>query len=166
MRAIAKGLLALDKLTTTLATVLACVALAVAVAAGTWQVVARFATNTPAVWSEALVRASLIWMVFLGLAVTLRVGALVSIDLAHRLSPRPLRRVLETLSLLSSLSLMGVLFWFGWTMAQRVQFQIMAGMEISMSYAYAAIPVGAAFALVGAVAHWLDRRSEELESAV
>jgi TRAP-type C4-dicarboxylate transport system permease small subunit len=166
MRALAKGFLALDRFTTTLAMVLACLALFVAVASGTWQVISRFATNTPAVWSEAVVRASLIWMVFLGLAGTLRIGALVSIDLAHRLSPPKLRRALETLSLLSSLALMGVLFWFGWTMAQRVQFQIMAGVEVSMSYAYAAIPVGAAFALIGAIAHWLDYRSEELESAV
>jgi TRAP-type C4-dicarboxylate transport system permease small subunit len=59
-----------------------------------------------------------------------------------------------------------VLFWFGWTMATRVQFQVMAGLEISMSYAYAAIPVGSAFAIIGAVAHFFDRRAEELETAV
>ena len=166
MPTLARAFLALDRRTSGLATILASLALVVATAAGSWQVIARFATSTPAVWSEALVRASLIWMVFLGLAVTLRVGALVSIDLAHRLSPPKLRRLLETLSLLSSLSLMGVLFWFGWTMTERVQFQIMAGLEVSMSWAYAAIPVGAAFALVGAIAHYLDRQSQELESAV
>ncbi len=166
MRALSNAILRLDRLTTGLATILACLALAIAVVAGSWQIISRFATSTPAVWSEALVRASLIWMVFLGLSVTLRNGALVSIDLAHRLSPPKLRAWLEAASVLSSLVLIVVLFWFGWTMAMRVQFQIMAGLEISMSYAYAAIPVGSAFAIIGAVAHFFDRRAEELETAV
>lgn len=161
-----RGVLALDRVTTAAASVLACLALAVAVAAGLWQVVARFATETPAVWSEALVRTALIWMAYLGLAVALRVGALVSVDVAHRYSRGALQRSIEAAALACSLSFTGVMFWFGWTMAQRVQFQEMAGLEVSMSWGYAAIPLGALFAMVGAVAHFLDRRSEELESAV
>jgi TRAP-type C4-dicarboxylate transport system permease small subunit len=58
------------------------------------------------------------------------------------------------------------MFWFGWTMAERVKFQEMAGMEVSMAWGYAAIPLGAVFAMLGSIAHFLDRRSEELESAV
>jgi hypothetical protein len=34
-----------------------------------------------------------------------------------------------------------------------------------MAYAYAAIPLGALLAMVGVMAHFLDRRSEELENA-
>jgi TRAP-type C4-dicarboxylate transport system permease small subunit len=34
-----------------------------------------------------------------------------------------------------------------------------------MSWGYAAIPVGAAFAILGALANFLDRRAEELENA-
>ena len=34
-----------------------------------------------------------------------------------------------------------------------------------MSWGYAAIPVGAVFAMIGAVAHFLDRRDAELEYA-
>jgi TRAP-type C4-dicarboxylate transport system permease small subunit len=99
------------------------VALAVAVWAGTWQVIARFATETPSIWSEALVRTALIWMAYLGLAVALRTGALVSIDVAHRLSSGSLRRGIEAAALACNLSLMGILLWFGWIMAERVQFQ-------------------------------------------
>jgi TRAP-type C4-dicarboxylate transport system permease small subunit len=164
--AIRRGVLALDRVTTAAASVLACLALAVAVVAGLWQVVARFATETPAVWSEALVRTALIWMAYLGLAVALRVGALVSVDVAHRYSRGALQRGIEAAALACSLSFTGVMFWFGWIMAQRVQFQEMAGLEVSMSWGYAAIPLGALFAMVGAVAHFLDRRSEDLESAV
>lgn len=160
------AVLALDRVSTGAASVLACLALAVAVGAGFWQVVARFATETPSVWSEALVRTALIWMAYLGVALALRVGALVSIDVAHRYSGGALRRAIEAAALACSLSLMGVMFWFGWTMAERVQFQEMAGLEVSMSWGYAAIPIGAVFAMVGAMANFLDRRSEELESAV
>lgn len=159
-------ILAADRWITGLAAAGACLALAVACAAGLWQVVARFATETPSAWSEALVRTALIWMCFMGLAVALRTGSLVSIDIAHRLSRGAVRRGLEAASLAASVSLMGVLFWFGWIMAERVKFQEMAGLEVSISWGYAAVPVGAAFAIIGAIAQFLDRRSEELDAAV
>jgi len=163
--------LALDRITTGLATALAAAALAVAVAAGAWQVVARFATETPSIWSEALVRTALIWMAFIGVAVALRAGALVSIDVARRLSGGAVRRTLEAVSLAAVLSTMGVMFWFGWMMAERVKFQEMAGLEVSMSWGYAAIPIGACFAMISAVAHFLEQPAgpsgkEELETAL
>lgn len=160
------AILALDRLTTGIASLIACLALALAVAAGLWQVIARFATETPSIWSEALVRTALVWMAFLGVAVALRAGALVSVDIAHRYSSGNLRRSLEAAALAAALVILGIMFWFGWEMARRVTFQEMAGLEVSMSWGYAAIPVGAVFAMVGAVAHFLDRRSEELELAV
>ena len=161
-----QAILTLDRFSTGCAALLASFALALAVAAGRWQVVARFATETPSVWSETLVRTALIWMAFLGVAVALRAGALVSIDVAHRYSTGALQRALEAAAMAASLSMLGVMFWFGWMMAERVQFQEMAGLEVSMSWGYAAIPIGAVFAMVGVVAHFLDRRSEELEAAV
>jgi TRAP-type C4-dicarboxylate transport system permease small subunit len=160
------GVLTADRIGTTIAAIIACLALAVAVFAGLWQVVARFATETPSVWSEALVRTALIWMAFIGLAVAIRTGALVSIDIAHRLSRGAVRAALEGLTLASILSMLGVMFWFGWSMAERVKFQEMAGLEVSMAWGYAAIPIGAVFAMLGSIAHFLDRRNEELESAV
>jgi len=163
---IRRGLLLTDRITTTIATLLACAALLIAVFAGFWQVVARFATETPAVWSEALVRTALIWMAFIGLATAIRTGALVSIDMAHRYSRGSFRRGIEAAVLAANLSLMGVLFWFGWIMAERVKFQEMAGLEVSISWGYAALPVGAAFAVMGAIGQFLDRKADKLELAV
>lgn len=157
--------LTIDRVTTEIAAAIACIALTVAVAAGAWQVVARFATETPSSWSEALVRVALIWMAYLGVAVALRVGALVSIDVAHRYSTGAVRRSIEAVTLACVLSFLGVMFWFGWIMAERVRSQTIAGLEFSMAYAYAAIPLGALLAMVGAIAHFLDRRSDELENA-
>lgn len=159
-------LLTADRYTTGIATLIAIAALLVAVFAGFWQVVARFATETPSIWSEALVRTALIWMAFIGLAAAIRTGSLVSIDMAHRYSRGKLRRGIEAAVLAGNLSLMGVLFWFGWIMADRVKFQEMAGLEVSISWGYAALPIGAAFAVLGALGQFLDPRAEELEMAV
>jgi TRAP-type C4-dicarboxylate transport system permease small subunit len=161
-----RGMLWLDRYVTGLATLLASAALLVACCAGLWQVVARFATETPSIWSEALVRTALIWMAYIGLAVALRAGAVISIDMAHRLTRGATRRAIEAASLAATLSMLGVMFWFGWLMAGRVQFQEMAGLEVSMAWGYAAIPIGSVFAMVGAVAHFLDRQDSELETAV
>jgi TRAP-type C4-dicarboxylate transport system permease small subunit len=160
-----RAVLQLDRWTSGAAAVLAVLALAVAVFAGAWQVIARFATATPSIWSEALVRTSLIWMAYIGLAVALRAGALVSIDLLHQISRGAARRAIEAANLAFCLSLLGVMFWFGWVMAERVQFQEMAGLEVSMSWGYAAIPIGSVFAMIGVVAHFFDRRHAELETA-
>lgn len=161
-----RAVLAADRITTGIATAIAIAALLVAVFAGFWQVVARFATETPSVWSEALVRTALVWMAFLGLAAAIRTGSLVSIDMAHRYSRGAMRRGIEAAVLAGNLSLMGVLFWFGWIMAERVKFQEMAGLEVSISWGYAALPLGAAFAALGALGQFLDRKAEELEMAV
>lgn len=161
-------LLAIDRWTTGVATATAVAALAVAVAAGFWQVLTRFVFQDPATWSEALVRMALIWMCYIGLAGCFRTGALVSIDLAHKLSRGPTRRFLETLALASSLTLLAVMFWYGWAMAERVKFQNLAGLDVSIAWGYVAIPLGAAFCAISALAHYFDpaRRNEELENAV
>lgn len=161
-------LLAIDRWTTGVATATAVAALAVAVAAGFWQVVTRFVFHDPATWSEALVRVALIWMCYVGLAGCFRTGALVSIDLAHRLSRGLVRRFLETLALASSLTLLAVMFWHGWAMAERVKFQNLAGLDVSIAWGYAAIPLGAAFCAISVLAHYFDpaRLNEELENAV
>lgn len=132
-------------------------ALVVAVGASFWQVLGRFVFQSPSVWSEALTRLALIWMVLLGSSVALRRGAFVAIDLAQGLTTGRVRRLIEGVTLLACLSMFAMLFWFGWSMALRVRMQEMAGLEVSMSWGYAAIPVGSAFAILGAIAHFHDQ---------
>ena len=66
---------------------------------------------------------------------------------------------------LSSLAFLSVLLWFGIDLLWRVRFQTFASMELSMAWAYAALPVGAALGLVAVLAHHLDPINEELEAA-
>jgi TRAP-type C4-dicarboxylate transport system permease small subunit len=154
--ALRRAVLLADRLLLLIAAAVAVAALALAVGAGAWQVATRFVLSQPSTWSEALVRTALIWMVLLGVALALREGALVSIDLAERYGPAPVKRAVAAATLAASLSFMGVLFWFGWGMAERVRFQQMAGLEVSIAWGYAAIPVGAAFAMLGAFARFVD----------
>lgn len=134
----------------------AATALLIAVASSFWQVLGRFVLQSPAVWSEALTRLALIWMVLLGISTALRRGAFIAVDLARELSTGRVRRLLEALTLASCLILFVTLFWFGINVAQRVRMQEMAGLEISMAWGYAAIPVGSLFAALGALVHFID----------
>jgi TRAP-type C4-dicarboxylate transport system permease small subunit len=134
----------------------ASLALAVAALASCWQVMGRFVFQIPAAWSEALTRIALIWMVMLGISTALRAGAFVAIDLVRDAVRGRLRFALELAITLACLFLFATLFWLGWEMALRVQRQEMAGLGISMSWGYAAIPVGSAFAGLGVVAHFLQ----------
>lgn len=158
-----RAVLALDRVTTQAALAAACFALAVAVAAGAWQVFTRFVLEAPSPWSEALVRQALIWMVMLGLAGAIRQGALVAIALMRETLRGRARLVLDLLIFAAIATLFGVLFWFGWEMANRVRFQSIAGLDVSISWGYAAIPVGSAFAIIGALAALLDRRGSSAE---
>lgn len=138
----------------------ASLALAIAVASSFWQVLGRFLFHTPASWSEALTRLALVWMVLLGISVALRRGALVAIDLAREATTGGLRRSIEAITLASCLIMFATLFWFGIATAQRVQMQEMAGLEISMAWGYAAIPVGSLFAALGAIVHFIQSGKE------
>jgi TRAP-type C4-dicarboxylate transport system permease small subunit len=159
------GLLALDRRLTNLALNLACVLLAVICVLGLWQVVARFVLSQPSVWTEEAMRRLLIWCVMLGVVVAFRRGALVSVDLMLRLSRGAWRHALRTVIAVVSLAFLAVLVWFGVDLAWRVRFQTFASMELSMAWAYAALPVGAALAMLAVLAQYVDPVNEELENA-
>lgn len=157
-------ILSLDRWLGRVCMALACVALALAALAGLYQVIARFVLESPSAWTEVLTRFLVVWSVFLGLAPSLRGGALLSVDLAYRkLSSTRWLRPLQALISLACMVFLTVAFWWGLQLVQRIRFQNLAGLEISISWAYLAVPMGAAFAMVAVVAHFLDPRRGELD---
>ncbi len=164
-RAVA-AILAAERFVTEAGLALACLAMATAACVGLFQVLTRFVLGEPATWSEPLIRVLLIWMAYLGLAAAVRAGSLVSVDLLYRMLRGPARRGLEAAVALATLVLLGILAWFGLDLTERVRFQNLAGLEVPISYAYAAIPTGALVSMLAVVAHFLDPRREELETAV
>lgn len=164
-RAVA-ALLRAERLVTAAGLAAGCLAMAVAACVGLFQVVTRFVLQEPATWSEPMIRMLLIWMAYLGLAAAVRAGALVSVDLLYRLARGRARRLLEAAIAIATFALLAVLFWFGIDLVWRVRFQNLAGLEIPISYAYAAVPTGALVAMLAVAAHFFDPRREELETAV
>src|SRR5574343_288966 len=158
--------LQLERWTTGIAMAGACLMLAIASSLGMFQILMRFVLEQPAEWTEVLIRFSLIWMVFLGIPAAFRQGAMVSVDVLYRWSPPALRRVLDAVVALAALTLVAVILWWGWDYANRGKVQTMIGLEdVSMFWAYLALPVGALFSVFGILGNWLDPQRMELETA-
>lgn len=156
MRALRSAVLAVDRVSTAVATWLACAALAIAAGLAIGQVFMRYVVRQPTAWSEPVVQMAMIWMVYLGVAATFRIGALVAIDLlVERLRGR-FRRALQLFITACALMLLLHMGWYGWEMAERARFNVNPTLGVSMSWGFAAIPVGAAFAIIAIVAHALD----------
>jgi len=152
---------------TAVSMMIACLMMALASAFGIHQIVTRFILESPAEWTEVLIRFSLIWMVFLGIPTAFRQGAMVSVDLLYRLSGDRMRRFLDSLVAIAALSLCGIILWWGWDYATRCSVQSMIGLEgVSMFWAYLALPVGAVFSIIGIIGFWLDPQRMELETAL
>lgn len=144
----------------------ACAMMAIAASLGMYQIITRFVLETPAEWSEILIRISLIWMVFLGIAAAFRQGAMVNVDVLYRWSPPRVRRLLDWVVCIAALLLIAIIVWWGWDYAVRGKVQSMAGLEsISMFWAYLALPVGGLFAAIGIVGNLVDPKHNELETA-
>ena len=161
-----QAFLSFERASTGTATVLACAMLMVAASLGVFQIFTRFVIEQPAEWTEVLIRFSLIWMVFLGIPAAFRQGAMVSVDVLYRWSPPRIRRVFDFVVALAALVLVSVIIWWGWDYANRGKVQSMIGLEnVSMFWAYLAMPVGGVFAVVGIVGNLLDPQRLELETA-
>lgn len=161
-----QGFLRFEHWCTTAAMVAACAMLALAATLGMFQIIMRFVLEQPAEWTEVLIRFSLIWMVFLGIPAAFRAGAMVSVDVLYRWSPPRLKRVLDWFVCIAALALIAVIFWWGWDYANRGRVQTMIGLEnVTMFWAYIAMPVGAVFCAIGIIGNLLDPQRLELETA-
>jgi len=156
MSPVVRIVLAVERRLTALVGAAAMALLAVAVLVAFYQVLTRFVLQQPATWSEVLVRTLLVWMVYLGIAAAFRTGALVAVDALARFSRGRLKQAVEAAIGLGALTLLAVMLWWGWQVAWRLRFQNLAGLEVSIIWLYAAVPVGAAFAIVAVVARLLD----------
>lgn len=158
-------ILKLDRLLTGLCLYCACALLALISVLGMWQVIGRFVFSQPSTWTEESMRRLLIWMVMLGIVVAFRQGAMVSVDLMLRLSRGTWRRTVRAIITGVNLVFLGVVIWFGIDLVARVRFQSFASMDLSIGWAYAALPVGALLAVVAVIAHHLDPYDDDLSTA-
>ncbi len=157
----ARALLAADRWSTGVATALAGAAMVGAVSLAFYQVLMRYVFNRPTAWTESILQLLVVWMVYLGLAVTFRTGALVSVDLLLTSTRGLARRTVETTILLLSLVLLGHMVWYGSAMVQRGASNINPVLGFAMSWGYLAVPVGGALATLAALARFVDPQARE-----
>ena len=162
-----QSFLTFERFTTGLALVVACAMLAISASLGMFQIIMRFVIEAPAEWTEVLIRFSLIWMVFMGIPMAFRQGAMVSVDVVYRWSPARWKRVLDWMVFFAAQALVLVIIWWGWDYANRGKVQTVIGLEsISMYWAYLAMPVGGVFCIIGLIGNLLDPQHQELETAL
>jgi TRAP-type C4-dicarboxylate transport system permease small subunit len=115
-------------------------------------VVTRFVFDAPCTWSEVITRSSMIWSVFLGVAVAFRHGAMISVDVIMNALPRRLGLALYLVANAASLLFFAILAWQGNLMTLRVTGQKLAALEVSIAWVYAALPGGSLFIIVAILA--------------
>lgn len=139
---------------------LAALLLAAATALIFIQVITRFILGDAAVWSEVLARGLIIWSTMLVAGAGFRLGAMIPIEFLRTLLPPVYQLWVARLVTLLSLVFLAVLVWQGWAMAERVQTQRVAMIGVSMSWFYAAIPLGALMAIPGLMLRHLDHERD------
>lgn len=104
-------------------------------------VVARYAFNSPLIYSYDLSTLLFAWVVFLGLYVAERDGAHIGLDLVQNMAHGPMRTVLQLVKQGLLIALAAFLTWIGYRLIQRTGMQI-PSMRISAKWLYASLPVG------------------------
>jgi TRAP-type C4-dicarboxylate transport system permease small subunit len=164
-----RAFLRFEDFTTGLALRLSITFLVIAAALALFQVTTRFVFGSPSTWSEVITRSAMIWSVFLGVAVAFRHGAMISVEIIQQVLPPRLGFALFMLANTLSVIFFAILFWQGWAMSERVASQKLAALDISIAWAYAALPVGSVFIIIAVLAcmvraaqgDWIDSRNKK-----
>ena len=147
-----RAFLRFEDLTTGLALRLSIAFLVIAASLALYQVTTRFVFGNPSTWSEVITRTAMIWSVFLGVAVAFRHGSMISVEIIQQILPPKLGLGLFLVANTLSVVFFCILFWQGWAMAERVANQKLAALDISIAWAYAALPVGSVFIIISVLA--------------
>jgi len=108
------------------------------------QVVTRYVLEYPLDWPEEAARFLFVWVALLGAVLALRRTAHFSIGALTSRLPPPAQRAVAILVEAVLLGFLLLVAWLGLDAALRVREQESAAMEVSMTWGYAAVPVGSA----------------------
>jgi len=108
------------------------------------QVIYRYLLTRPLHWSEELARYLFVWISLLGASLSVQKRGHFGMDFFYRMLPEKGRRFLLFFTYLLMGAVMVVLLIYGIGLVQKTAAQQSPAMEISMGWAYACLPVGAA----------------------
>ena len=116
------------------------------------QVTSRYVFNNPTSWSEELARYLFVWITFLGAAVVIRKRRHVDVTVLTDRLPPSAAKVVYLVSDAAVLFMLGALTWAGAGLAIMAHRQLSAAMDLPMSLAYSAMPIGTGLMFVFLVA--------------
>lgn len=108
------------------------------------QVIYRYVLTQPLYWSEELARYLFVWLSIFGAALGLQKQGHFGLDLFFQILPKRGRRIVGLLVHLLMGAVVIVILVEGITLVQKTLLQESPAMGISMGWAYACLPVGAA----------------------
>lgn len=117
-----------------------------------YQVFSRFVLKDSLRWSEELARYLMVWSVFIGSALAIRKRDLISVDAIKELLSERAKVVLNVCVYVVSIVFLSVLVNYGFVLMGNIVHQTSPAMNISMGWAYSAIPIGSIFMIINCVA--------------
>lgn len=142
------------------ASILLCGAIVVIVAAGVFF---RYVMNDSLSWAEELSKFCMLWLVFVGSPIALRLGNHIAIELLPGALPSRVAALLRTVVVAIVIAFLGILLWKSWGFAANgwSQTAIAIG-DVSMFWIFVSIPVGAASMLLVALQMFLEHLTRAL----
>ena len=112
------------------------------------QVLSRYVFNHSLFWSEELARYLLVWLSFLGASVAYRRKVHPGIDILQTKMPAPLQKISIIAVHLASLTLFGVMIFFGCRFAYFVRLQISPALYLPKWIVFGIIPVSGCILMI------------------
>ncbi|GAB7389112.1 TRAP transporter small permease [Bacillaceae bacterium] len=120
------------------------------------QVVFRYVFNNPIVWSEEVVRYSMIWIVLLGTAIALRKGMLISVEIVIQSVPKTVKKIMSFLVIGVNVVYLSLLSYYGLQIISTLGAQTTGSLEIPISMTYSAITAGSFLALLNCIVVFIE----------
>lgn len=111
-------------------------------------VVSRYILESSIPWADEIARYGFVWLVYIGMVVSLVRGQHVCVEILLLRYRGTLRIWMLNLIDLAVMALFGALLYGGVILMEMTYTQITPGLGISKSWVYAAVPIGAALMLI------------------
>ncbi|MDW7661918.1 MAG: TRAP transporter small permease [Bacillota bacterium] len=115
------------------------------------QIIYRYVLTRPIPWAEEAARYFFVWATFLGASVAVRTKAHTGVDFFLNRVPEKVRKMMVLLSYIASIIFLGFISRYGLSISLRVMRQTSPALQLPMTYAYIAIPIGAFLMLLNFV---------------
>lgn len=110
---------------------------------GGLQVWFRYVAGNSLVWSEEMMRLTMIWIVMLGAGLAYSRRQFLGMRFLVDALPAPLRRACDLISAAAMLGFWGTIAWYGWKFAVKTQLQLSPTLGFSLFWVNVSIVVGA-----------------------